>query len=285
MLPLFSLPRRLIVCADDYAISPGVSAGIRELAEAGRISATGVMTCMPSWPAEAPALRELDGHVAVGLHFTLTGQRPLGAMPTLAPAGRFPTARDITQGSFLGRLPADEIAAELERQLDAFEAHFGRAPDFIDGHQHVHQLRGVREAVLGAFGRRLDPARAWLRDTTDGLARLFRRGSVEGAIVAALGRALHRAAVRRGIAMNSGFSGFYDYARAVPDAALPRALEGAGDGHLLMVHPGHPDDALAAVDPLLEPRAREWAWLMGDAFPHLLAARRFVLAKSPGNAG
>jgi CBS-domain-containing membrane protein len=30
--------RRIVVCADDYALSPGVSAGIRELIAAGRIN-------------------------------------------------------------------------------------------------------------------------------------------------------------------------------------------------------------------------------------------------------
>ena len=121
----FAEPRKtLILCADDYALSPGVSLGIRQLAEAGRISATGAMTCMPYWSSEAPALRALVDRVQVGLHFTLTDQRPLGPMPHLAADGRFPSVGRLLKRSLLGGMPSAEVAAELERQLDAFEAAF-----------------------------------------------------------------------------------------------------------------------------------------------------------------
>ena len=68
--------RRLILIADDYGISPGVSAGIRELAERRRLTGTGVMATMKHWPAEAGALKDLHGNIAVGLHFTLSDQPP-----------------------------------------------------------------------------------------------------------------------------------------------------------------------------------------------------------------
>jgi predicted glycoside hydrolase/deacetylase ChbG (UPF0249 family) len=48
--------RRIVICADDYALSPGVSAGIRELLAAGRLNATSVMTIFPELEAEAKAL-------------------------------------------------------------------------------------------------------------------------------------------------------------------------------------------------------------------------------------
>lgn len=264
---------RLLICADDYAISPAVSAGIRELAAAGRLSATGVMASMPSWPAEAPALKALGERLAVGLHFTLTDQKPLGAMPSLAPAGRFPSIAGLFKLCFAGRLPAAEVGDEFNRQLDAFEAHFGRSPDFVDGHQHVHLLPGVRQVVLAAFGRRLDAGACWLRDCSDRPAAILRRGSAAKAgFIAALGRPLAAAARARGIRMNSGFSGFYDSGRQGLAAALPRLLAGAGDGHLLMVHPGHVDPELESCDSLTTPREDEWSVLMADDLPKLLTA-------------
>ncbi len=271
--------RRLIICADDYGISPAVSLGIRQLAEVGRISATGAMTCMPAWPAEAPALRPLAEQLAVGLHFTLTDQRPLGAMPKTAPDGRFPGIGGLLKHSLSGRLATAEVAAELDRQLDAFEAHFGRPPDFVDGHQHVHLLPGVRRVVLSAFGRRLDPARCWLRDCTDRPAALLARGQVAKAgVIALLGRGLGKAAAAKGVATNHGFSGIYDWRQSGLGPALPRLLAGAGDGHLLMVHPGHVDAALAACDSLTTPREAEWTALMGPAFLPFLASRGLKIA-------
>lgn len=280
----FASSRRLIVCADDYALSPGVSLGIRELAERGRITATGAMVCMPGWPAEAPALSRLADHLGprfeVGLHLTLTDQRPLGGMPVVAREGRLPSVGTLIKAALAGLLPLGEIAEELDRQLSAFEAHFGRPPDFIDGHQHVHLLPGVRHRVLGLFHRRLDPARCWLRDCAERLPAVLRRGGVIKATVVSLflSRGFARAAEQRGIKMNRGFTGFYDPASADLGTRMPDLLRHVRDGSLLMVHPGHVDAALEAVDSLTSPRQTEWDYLAGDGWPALLGRYGLSLA-------
>lgn len=268
----------LIVCADDYGIAPGVSRGIRELSKAGRLSATGAMTCMPHWPEAAVAMKPLVGHIAVGLHFTLTDQRPLGPMPVLAPAGCLPKSGSLTLRAFCSRLPRMEIATELGRQLDAFETHLGRAPDFIDGHQHVHQLPGIRDLVIAACVGRLAAHGTWLRDTWDAPANMARRGSVEGAMIAMLGHGLHRGARALGVGANRGFTGVYKFGQVALGSAIPKMLVGAGPETMLMVHPGHPDAELAKVNSWVEPREGEFAYLMSDAFPADLAALGFRVA-------
>ena len=69
--------RRIWLCADDYGISPGVNAAIRDLVARGRLNATSVMVVAPSFSrAEAVALDMLNAagaRVAIGLHLTLTG--------------------------------------------------------------------------------------------------------------------------------------------------------------------------------------------------------------------
>ena len=271
--------REVVICADDYAISPAVSAGIRELAEAGRLSATGVMSSMPDWPGEAAALRPLGKRMAVGLHVTLTDQRPLGDLPGLAPDGRLPTVAALLLASVSGRLPMDEVAAEIERQLDAFEKEFGRQPDFIDGHQHVHLLPGVRGAVLGLFGRRLDPATCWLRDCTDDPRSILRRGAaLKAGFIALMGYPLSVAARAKRIRTNRGFSGFYDPLRQAFADVFPMFLTGASAGHLLMVHPGHVDAVLAARDSLTASREQEWRFLIGPDLPRLLDSQGLAIA-------
>lgn len=271
---------RLILIADDYAISPGVSSGIRELAAARRLTGTGVMATMRQWPAEAGALRDLHENIAVGLHFTLSDQQPLGAMPKLAPAGTLPPVGRLLLAGLRGAIPRQEIADELDRQLDTFEKFFGAPPDFIDGHQHVHMFPGVWPVVLDAFSRRLDPARCWLRDCRD--FKLAKRGQAFKAGVISLVSRSASAAARRGhLRTNRGFSGFYDYAAGDLAERFRTMLADAGDGHAMMVHPGHVDDDLRAVDTLTDPREREWAFLMSEDFPAQLAAAGFELAK-PG---
>ena len=44
-----------------------------------------------------------------------------------------------------------------------------------------------------------------------------------------------------------------------------------------MCHPGFVDDTLAALDPLTGQREREYAYLMSDDFPSLLAANKVTL--------
>lgn len=271
------MPRRLILVADDYAISPGVSAGIRELAAARRLTGTGVMATMPSWPAEAGALRDLHETIAVGLHFTLSDQQPLGAMPRLAPAGKLPPVGRLLLAGLRGAIPPQEIADELNRQLDTFEKFFGAPPDFVDGHQHVHAFPGIWPVVQEIFSRRLDPARCWLRDCCD--FRLRRRGQAfKAGVIAVLSRSASKAAGTAHLPGNRGFSGFYDYASGDLAAYFRTMLADAGDGHAMMVHPGHVDAELRAVDTLTDPREREWAFLMSADFPAQLAAAGFELA-------
>ena len=52
-------PARFVLCADDFALSPGVSRGIIDLIARGRLSATGCMTVSPFWPEHAEWLRPL----------------------------------------------------------------------------------------------------------------------------------------------------------------------------------------------------------------------------------
>ena len=64
--------------------------------------------------------------------------------------------------------------------------------------------------------------------------------------------------------------------RPFPDL-FPRFLDRLPDGSLVMVHPGHVDEALTHVDPVHGPRAIEYAYLAGDRFPRDLAAAGFTL--------
>jgi predicted glycoside hydrolase/deacetylase ChbG (UPF0249 family) len=280
MIPKSPGKRPLIICADDYALSPEVSRGIRELALARRISATSVMASMPFWPSEAAALKDASEHIDVGLHFTLTDQPSLGKLPVLAPGGKFLSYKDLLALSLRGRLPEEEIATELGLQLEAFESSFGRAPDFVDGHQHVHALPGVYPVFLRVIRERLDPGKCWLRDCGDRLPALWGRKKFWKAFsISFLGRGLTGQIRRLGLRANRGFSGFYSAEEESLAEALPGMLRKAGGGHLLMVHPGHIDDELARRDSLVSSRETEWSYLMSDEFFNAISKQDFFIAR------
>ena len=158
---------RFALCADDYALTPGVSRGILEMLAAGRLTAVSVMVTEPGWPAAAGELRPFLSSADIGLHFNLTLGSPLGAMPGFGASSNFPALALLVRSALLGRLPVTEIGAEIARQIDAFTQHFGRLPDYVDGHQHVHALPGIRDALLRTLREQGLAGRLWLRDPSD----------------------------------------------------------------------------------------------------------------------
>ena len=274
-------PRRIWLCADDYGIAPGVSEAIRDLVGRGRLNATSVMVVAPSFSrAEAEALAALNAaepRVAIGLHLTLTGPlKPL--TPDYAPLadGAFLPLTTTLRLAVQQRLNMTKLAAELRAQFEAFAAAFGRAPDFVDGHQHVHLFPQVRHAALEAVAW-MAP-QAWVRQCGSIQALSRRLGDPKGLLVDWLSREFRARAARHGIDTNPAFAGTYTY-RLDTDfpRIFPQFLEKMPRGGLVMCHPGHVDDELMRLDPLTLLREKEYAYFAGDAFPADLAAAGLTL--------
>jgi predicted glycoside hydrolase/deacetylase ChbG (UPF0249 family) len=263
---------RFALCADDYALTPGVSRAILELLAVRRLTAVSVIVTEPGWPAAAAELRSFAGIADIGLHLNLTLGSPLGAMPGLAGSGRFPSLGALVRAALLRRLPLAEIAAEIARQIDAFAQALGRLPDYLDGHQHVHALPGIRRALLPILVEQGLPDRLWLRDPGDRVhAILARRMPGKALAVAALTAGFSRQASIQGLALNQGFAGFSDFdPRGDYAATFAASLRSPGPRHLVMCHPGYNEAALAALDPATASREAELAFLLSPAFSELL---------------
>jgi predicted glycoside hydrolase/deacetylase ChbG (UPF0249 family) len=270
------------LCADDFALSPAVTVGILDALAAKRLTATSAMTTQRNWPEAARAFRALAPEADIGLHFNLTLAGPLGAMPRFAPNGAFPAMNAIVPAAWRGVLPLPEIREELRRQLDAFEAAYGAQPDFVDGHQHVHVLPGVAEALLDELRARGLSGKLWLRDSADRPRRIFSRGKHWGKAltVAALARGFRAKARAAGFSVNDGFAGFSDFdADADYGADFATYLAAPGARPLIMCHPGHVDDELATLDPVTFSREKELAFLLSDRFGDILTAANARLAR------
>ncbi|MGE3065533.1 MAG: ChbG/HpnK family deacetylase [Hyphomicrobiaceae bacterium] len=257
----------IVLNADDYAITEGVSRAIDALADARRLSATSALVTLPYWPALAPRLAGLRDRLAAGLHLNLTLGAPLGPMPGLAPEGRLPTVGALVRASLSLGFAGAEIAAEIDRQLDAFETGLGHPPDHVDGHQHVHVLPGVRGALLDRLRRRYGGRAPLVRDPSDSLAAITARGAPGKALaIRALAAGFAGAAARAGIPTNSGFSGFSDFDTRQPYAReLARALARPARCQVVMCHPGFPDAELGRLDPVTDRRQQEYEALLADA--------------------
>lgn len=260
---------RLVVCADDFGLTREISLSIAALARQGKLNAISCMSVCPGLETDAALLRSLPASVQIGLHLTLTDdQVPLTAMPRLAWNGKLPASSDLERQAFMRRLPLGEIRLEVAAQFDRFMDIFGRAPDFVDAHQHVHTLRGIREIILAETSRRAP--RAWVRSCVDRTGAIFsRRFAVKSMINSFQSRSLRRAARNMGLACNDSFAGFYDFAGDY-EALFPQFLEKPGSFHLVMCHPGggdEPGDAIA-------PARRQEAAALHDMPIHEMAAAR-----------
>jgi predicted glycoside hydrolase/deacetylase ChbG (UPF0249 family) len=250
----------VILCADDYAMTTGISAGIQELAEFGRLSATSAVVTTPHWAAHARRLLPFRSRLAIGLHLNLTLGAPLGPMPNLAPAGELLTLQALLVNALAHRVPHHEIVNEIFRQLERFETELGYPPDFIDGHQHVHVLPGIRQAVICALRQRYAGRRQLVRDPADRPVAILARGvaAVKSLTVAALAAGFGALARKSGFETNHGFSGVSTFDESVPyGRELERFFAYPGPRHLVMCHPGYPDAELARLDPVVGRRKAE----------------------------
>lgn len=257
------MAKRIILCADDYGLSPGVSRGIRQLLDRQRLSATSCMVLYPEFAQDGPLLRPFLGSADLGLHFSLTERRSLAS---------------VARQAHLRRISVARMTAAVEEQIDKFTNVIGQLPDYIDGHQHVHILPVVREAVVGVASR----IGAYVRLTREPIdAAMWRRPSpIELAYLARASRPLSRLAAQFGVPTNCGFRGVRNFREKVPFRNLFRSMiADAGDGSLVMCHPGHPDALLGARDVAQSAREEEFAYLAGDDFPDDLSEAGLTLAR------
>ena len=275
-------PRRIWLCADDYGISPGVNRAIRDLIERGRLNATSVMVVGPAIGRdEVDALRAAAAtgpRCAIGLHVTLTAPfRPLTMHFRPVDGGLFLSFPKLLRAGLLRRLDPEIIRAELMVQFSAFSDMFGRAPDFVDGHQHAQLFPQVRDAFLAAVQEAAP--NAWVRQGGRNQALVQRLAAPKALFLDILSAQFRTRALRAGLAFNPAFAGAYDFSRQPDFGSLMRQfLDGLPDGGLIMCHPGFVDETLVSLDRLTVQRENEHAFLGGEDFPRLLAANKVTLA-------
>ena len=125
----------------------------------------------------------------------------------------------------------------------------GEAPNFVDGHQHVHQLPLIRDALVDELAARYGDRKPWLRHT--GAPRRARWAALPNAdelkerVIEALGAGgLRRRARIAGFEQNGHLLGVYGFTGSAEDylARWRRWCAQASSGDLLMCHPAAPGD-------------------------------------------
>jgi predicted glycoside hydrolase/deacetylase ChbG (UPF0249 family) len=263
--------RRLILNADDYAMDEGVDQAILALIARNTVTAASAMVLSPRWVDAAGEIRQMNADC--GLHLDLTSEF---AAKRIAPRLSALIAR-----AYAGRLDSAAIRDAIEAQLDLFERALGRPPDFVDGHQHVHQLPVIRSQLIDALKRRYgaDAAKIGIRICA---SRRWRGAKAQ--LIGVLGAAPTAGLARRtGHAVNNDFLGVYGFS---PEADLQllwrQWLTGMqGDMPLAMCHVATASGRSTTADPIRAARANEFSWLASDAFQDLCAELSVTLDRWP----
>jgi predicted glycoside hydrolase/deacetylase ChbG (UPF0249 family) len=234
---------QLVVNADDFGLSPGVSRGIVRAHREGVVTSTSVLGNCADLAAVCALLAEAP-ELGVGVHLTLVGGRPISpaaSLPTLTNAdGGFPDgAHDFFAAWMRGRVSV----AEIEREFDAQVARLrdaGVHPDHLNTHRHLgfvpavgrametvarkHGIPGIRSAVER-------PTLAWVTEPARG---------VEAGLLTGLAWLTRRqmGALRHG----PQSWGFVEAGR-LDEVRILEILGRMGPGaHELICHPGEEDD-------------------------------------------
>ena len=214
------MPPFLIVNADDFNMTEGVTRGILEAHGQGIVTSTTVFVNLPGLERSRELVRK-SSRLGVGLHLNLTFGPPVlppGRVPSLVDGG----GRFIRDRARVGEVAEQsEIREELIAQTERFEETFGVRPSHLDTHHHVHRHARIFEVILELAEELGTPVRAF---TPEMASRL---------------RNLHLPAVDQAIG-DVGPEAYWaperllDLLRTLPSGVTE-----------LMCHPGHADAALA----------------------------------------
>ncbi len=234
--------RLLVVNADDFGLTPGVSEGILRAGAEGVVTSTSVLAVAPAFAPYAAALR--DSGLGVGCHVALVGEDPLllgpSEVPTLVDASGRPAAswRSLLRRWSLGRVDPADVRRETVAQLEACRG-AGLVVDHLDSHQHVHLLPQVGGVLVDVA----------LEHGVGAVRRPSARAGLQGLGVRALSGRFARRAAGAGLRLPDGFAGLDDAGHLGTQglvAAVDRLGRSGCTSAELGVHPGaDPDPARA----------------------------------------
>ena len=150
--------------ADDLGLAEGVDAAILDLAQSGRLQGASLLVNGPSATAAVEAWRDLADPPPLTLHLCLTEGHRLPNCPDL-PTG-FGTLLLASLLPWQRRRIAPQLHRVLQQQISRYRQLTGLQHIRLDGHQHIHLVPLVLDAVLDLAS---SESITWVRTTREPL--------------------------------------------------------------------------------------------------------------------
>lgn len=251
------MKKSIVLCADDYGQEIEISNGIYFLLEIGILSATSCLVTSRYWPEQGSRLRRFQSFVDIGLHFNLTEGKPISKEYCDTYGKEFFSLKELLLRASLRQLKPSVISAEFKAQLESFNTILNKHPDFIDGHQHIHQFPIIREALLSTYKdmgltsyMRLvnPPITGGVKDLTIKLSGGYK---------------MHKLYTEAQIEHNPSFGGIYNFNKADNYPHYFRNfLQKIGQNGIIMCHPAN----AKSRDPIGVAREKEYKYLLSHEF-------------------
>lgn len=260
------------LCADDYGQNPEISQAIVDLIDKKILTATSSITSSPYWLKESNSLIPFKDKIDLGLHFNLTEG------PLLIIKQPFSLKKCILH-SFLNQLDKTLIEAELNAQIDEFVAGVGQLPDFIDGHQHIHQLPVIRDILIKVYNKRLKSNQTYIRALVDDqfYSRFHSTAYFKESMIQMLGaRPFKKLLLTHHIPHNVSFAGIYNFnaSKKYPQF-FACFLKQIADGGLIMCHPGR----VNKNDQIAESRFDEYRFFLSNLFLEITKQSNVIMTR------
>lgn len=247
--------KSIIINADDIGMHPAVDDGVAALVAQGVVTAASIMSLGKPDRHALAVMRQCGA--SLGLHLDFTSSMAHAQQHSKR------TVATTILAAWSGSLDPVRTREAVYYQLQRYIALTGGLPEFVDGHEHVHQFPVIRDALFDVLAEVAPGRQICIRNTTP----LRWRGS-KAALIGALGAgALQRLAYRAGYHCNTDFVGVYDLSAKANLAGCWRSWLSSQrvSGALAMCHP-------ASVARSLEPfRLREFLFLGSPQFAEMLA--------------
>ncbi|WP_151710136.1 ChbG/HpnK family deacetylase [Acinetobacter brisouii] len=253
-------------CADDFALNSSISNAIIDLIQKNRLHATSCMTQSPEWPNAAQQLKPYTFQAEVGLHLNFTHVFDSDTWAFSLPQLMFK--------AWSRQLSRQKVYESIQAQWQAFTQALGQTPDFVDGHQHVHQFPIIREVLIQFLQEQ--NFKGWIRNLQH--AVVVAPYQFKTNMLMQLGsKSLRRLCTQSHFKQNQNFAGIYDFKPMNYASLNQKWLAQAQDDLLIMCHPAQnstdQDDAIKVA------RVQEYQYLDSSQFIYDCQANQITLTR------
>ncbi|MCB0369341.1 MAG: ChbG/HpnK family deacetylase, partial [Bdellovibrionales bacterium] len=231
--------KKIVICADDFGYSKEINDAIIKLGKNSKITAISCLTNTELWPIASHEIKTFYPNIQIGIHLCLTELNSLSETSSISKNKKLPSFGKIFIKSILGQINKEEIKIEFKEQILRFYSEMGFWPQFIDSHQHIHQIPQLSWVLKGLLAEIPELKNSPIRNSSQG--KIFALGmmtSIKRLILHLMGIHFKMKCLKWGIKTNNNLCGIYSYRERIIDSkTIKKMMDEANDNDIFIHHP------------------------------------------------